>query len=185
MKSKFLLAISVAGALLAQAVSASAALYNFSYSDGGSTSGSGQFVTSGASSPFLITNVTGLETYNGGSTDAITGVAPVGFYGSNDNLLIIPANPSFVTLSGVSFFAGGDTYNIGYITTAQGYAFDGYVIIQQSTDGAGTFPTGVGPISLNISAVPEPSTWAMMILGFAGVGFMAYRRKSKLAFSLA
>jgi hypothetical protein len=27
------------------------------------------------------------------------------------------------------------------------------------------------------SAVPEPSTWAMMILGFCGVGFMAYRRK--------
>jgi hypothetical protein len=31
------------------------------------------------------------------------------------------------------------------------------------------------------AAVPEPSTWAMMILGFAGVGFMAYRRKSKPA----
>jgi hypothetical protein len=29
------------------------------------------------------------------------------------------------------------------------------------------------------AAVPEPSTWAMIILGFAGVGFMAYRRKSK------
>jgi hypothetical protein len=27
------------------------------------------------------------------------------------------------------------------------------------------------------TAVPEPSTWAMMILGFCGVGFMAYRRK--------
>jgi len=27
------------------------------------------------------------------------------------------------------------------------------------------------------SAVPETSTWAMMILGFFGVGFMAYRRK--------
>ena len=27
------------------------------------------------------------------------------------------------------------------------------------------------------SAVPEPSTWAMMILGFASVAFMAYRRK--------
>lgn len=27
------------------------------------------------------------------------------------------------------------------------------------------------------SGVPEPSTWAMMILGFLGVGFMAYRRK--------
>ena len=29
------------------------------------------------------------------------------------------------------------------------------------------------------SAVPEPSTWAMMILGFAGVGFMAYRRRNQ------
>ena len=28
-------------------------------------------------------------------------------------------------------------------------------------------------------AVPEPSIWAMLILGFAGIGFMAYRRKSK------
>jgi hypothetical protein len=32
-----------------------------------------------------------------------------------------------------------------------------------------------------VAAVPEPSTWAMMILGFVGVGFMAYRRKSKPA----
>jgi hypothetical protein len=29
-----------------------------------------------------------------------------------------------------------------------------------------------------IGAVPEPSTWAMMILGFAGIGFMAYRRRN-------
>jgi len=28
-----------------------------------------------------------------------------------------------------------------------------------------------------LTAVPEPGTWAMMILGFASVGFMAYRRK--------
>jgi hypothetical protein len=33
----------------------------------------------------------------------------------------------------------------------------------------------------NISPVPEVSTWAMMMLGFAGVGFMAYCRKSKPA----
>jgi hypothetical protein len=31
------------------------------------------------------------------------------------------------------------------------------------------------------AAVPEPSTWAMMILGFAGVGFVTYRRKLKPA----
>jgi hypothetical protein len=39
------------------------------------------------------------------------------------------------------------------------------------------------PVTLVITtaAVPEPSTWAMMILGFAGLGFMAYRRTSKPA----
>ncbi len=36
------------------------------------------------------------------------------------------------------------------------------------------------------SAVPEPATWGMMILGFFGIGFMAYRRKSSTsAFRLA
>jgi hypothetical protein len=28
------------------------------------------------------------------------------------------------------------------------------------------------------TAVPEPSTWAMMLLGFVALGFMAYRRKT-------
>jgi hypothetical protein len=32
-----------------------------------------------------------------------------------------------------------------------------------------------------VGGVPEPSTWAMLIIGFAGIGFMAYRRKSKPA----
>jgi hypothetical protein len=28
-----------------------------------------------------------------------------------------------------------------------------------------------------MDAVPEPSTWAMMILGFFGIGAMTYRRR--------
>ena len=35
------------------------------------------------------------------------------------------------------------------------------------------------------AAVPEPSTWAMMLFGFTGIGFMAYRRKSKPALMAA
>jgi len=31
----------------------------------------------------------------------------------------------------------------------------------------------------NVAAVPELDTWGMMILGFMGVGFLAYRRKGK------
>ncbi len=34
------------------------------------------------------------------------------------------------------------------------------------------------------AAVPEASTWAMMILGFAGVGFMAYRRRNQVSLRL-
>lgn len=37
------------------------------------------------------------------------------------------------------------------------------------------------PIALVTPGAPEPSTWAMMLLGFAGIGFMAYRRKNKAA----
>jgi hypothetical protein len=41
-------------------------------------------------------------------------------------------------------------------------------------------------LEMNVSGVPEPSTWAMMILGFFGVGFMAYRRKQNgLSFRVA
>jgi hypothetical protein len=47
------------------------------------------------------------------------------------------------------------------------------------------YPSGEIRGQLGVAAVPEPSTWAMLIVGFAGVGFMAYRRKSKSAFMAA
>ena len=40
--------------------------------------------------------------------------------------------------------------------------------------GAGAFNAA---FSLSGSAVPEPSTWAMMLLGFAGLGFAGWRRR--------
>jgi hypothetical protein len=43
----------------------------------------------------------------------------------------------------------------------------------------------VGSSPTTVSAVPEPSTWAMMILGFAAVGFMACRRKNAMAVNAA
>ncbi|SIO46285.1 PEP-CTERM protein-sorting domain-containing protein [Bradyrhizobium erythrophlei] len=36
-----------------------------------------------------------------------------------------------------------------------------------------------------VSAIPEPATWAMIILGFAGIGFMSYRRKNRATFRFA
>jgi choice-of-anchor C domain-containing protein len=39
--------------------------------------------------------------------------------------------------------------------------------------------------NVNVTAVPEPATWGMMILGFLGVGIVGYRRRSKMAFRIA
>jgi hypothetical protein len=48
-------------------------------------------------------------------------------------------------------------------------------------DGPGIYT----PRSELVAGVPEPSTWAMMILGFAGVGFITYRRSRKSTIALA
>jgi hypothetical protein len=46
----------------------------------------------------------------------------------------------------------------------------------------GGYSTGTGSFgAVVVTPVPEPSTWAMLLLGFAGLGVMAYRRKSKPA----
>jgi PEP-CTERM motif len=41
--------------------------------------------------------------------------------------------------------------------------------------------TTVTLVSSVSTSVPEPSTWAMMLVGFAGLGFAAYRQRTKLA----
>jgi hypothetical protein len=51
-------------------------------------------------------------------------------------------------------------------------------ITQLTFTGTGSFTGTMTPIT---TAVPEPSKWAMMILGFAGLGFMAYGRNAKPA----
>jgi hypothetical protein len=42
-------------------------------------------------------------------------------------------------------------------------------------------PSGGEPdLTFEGNAIPEPSTWAMMLLGFAGVGFAGYLQRQKL-----
>jgi choice-of-anchor C domain-containing protein len=45
-----------------------------------------------------------------------------------------------------------------------------------STTPEGNCCYGIALDNVAVSAVPELSTWAMMLLGFAGIGFVAYRR---------
>lgn len=56
----------------------------------------------------------------------------------------------------------------------------GEVFVPLGADPKNTIcPNGcIGVYSDTVAAIPEPSTWAMMILGFAAVGLVAYRRRS-------
>jgi hypothetical protein len=78
------------------------------------------------------------------------------------------------TLAGGQTFALENTLIQSYMTQASTNAVSGYASGIYST-GSQAFVTGV----------PEASTWAMMLLGFVGVGFTAYRRKGSTSFRFA
>jgi hypothetical protein len=73
-----------------------------------------------------------------------------------------------------TFLATGSLETLSFESTTAAYS------------GNPTYPFALGPALdiVAVTAVPEPSTWAMMILGFLGVGFMAWRRKSAAVFRL-
>jgi len=84
----------------------------------------------------------------------------------------------------------GIEYNIAVSstdTTVESYIVSDLLIKANDTGWA----LGIVPIDGSntqaqlLGGVPEPSTWAMMLLGFLGLGFMAYRRKAKPALMAA
>jgi hypothetical protein len=56
----------------------------------------------------------------------------------------------------------------------------GFALGSLSTPGVHASTTDSLPATLTVN-VPEPSTWAMMLTGFAGLGFASYRASRKTA----
>jgi hypothetical protein len=73
-------------------------------------------------------------------------------------------------------FTLNDVTTADFITGSGGDFFAADLIFL-STGKTGSVAAG----TLVMAAVPEPSTWAMMILGFAGMGFLTYRRRKVAA----
>ena len=92
--------------------------------------------------------------------------------------------PSSVAIDGTDYAITPDSSN----GAPRGYTFSGLDITGSSVSvqffqGAEPWVM-VGEVSFNgTSGVPEPATWAMMLIGFAGLGFAGYRslRKSPMA----
>jgi hypothetical protein len=140
--------------------------FSVNVSDGQATSGSGviDITGIGLEALTLVTNPAGgpgsfIFSSNGGDNiQADTAVPPDSISG----LLFAvgttaPANKQDLLFN---VFANGDgTFS---------------EVLEGSLDGTRFFDGGSLALT---AAVPEASTWAMMILGFCGIGFMAYRRK--------
>lgn len=105
--------------------------------------------------------------------------------------LLAPATFGDVSLDFAGILLSANTrYWIG-VSSGNSNAFWSYsldtsgtgVATEYSISPFGVFPNDAqGAYQMAVTgAVPEPSTWAMMIIGFAGVGFAAYRRKRKVA----
>jgi hypothetical protein len=77
------------------------------------------------------------------------------------------------------FDVGNNQNPAGYLISFVLTGLGGFDSVKFSTgDTAFEFAFTASPNLTVTPAVPEPSTWAMMIAGFAGVGFVSYRQKS-------
>jgi hypothetical protein len=138
------------------------------------------------------------------------GAATAGFrfqdYTNSSNLQML--NPNINQNDTLDRQAGNDTFSVD--STVELRPSDTYVVTvytNASADARNIFSANYAEVSAFVdptftvvgdyasrwtisgvpfatSAVPEPSTWAMMMLGFAGIGCMAYRRR-KMSFRFA
>jgi hypothetical protein len=101
-------------------------------------------------------------------------------------------NIDFTLDAGSTYFFGfiGDNFiDVGFISPVVPSSDNGLSAVETGNSNYNTFaaPTFVGgggaEVGLQISAVatPEPSTWVMMGLGFAGLGFAGWRAQRKTA----
>jgi hypothetical protein len=154
---------------------AGATVYNFTFNGTGllhseKDVGAGTFALANASTQvngqtaFEIIGISG--TVNNSSIVApITATSDYGNY--------FTTGPAFLDGSGVKF-ATADRTNYDFFF--QDPPSSQYRLNFTGPNGGDTaFPLTVS--SSVVDAVPEPSTWAMMILGFAGIGAMTYRRR--------
>jgi hypothetical protein len=107
---------------------------------------------------------------------------------------IVPGGPAWSPLGGSSgtCYSGGCGYTGWIHSTYTITAAGTYTLTFGVTNWSDTiYDSGLAFAGVTVDgtpvtgAVPEPSTWAMIILGFAGVGYMSYRRRKQPALTMA
>ena len=170
MKRSYLLSVGVAAMAFAVSSPASAEPLLFSFSG---PSGTASFQLDSNPTPDFSSTFIGSDQFGfnnvAGTFGGIPGTASVISFGSGSifaSLSITAPNLGFTQFSGPALFTGTRTdpvFSTGSFTLINPFFGNGNLVISQIQ-----------------GAVPEPATWAMMMLGFGGLGF-AMRRRAKVS----
>jgi hypothetical protein len=168
-----LVLIGFAAGMAAFCGQAQAKIFTLSFTgiDDPAVHGAGALTTSDTGSPYAVTGASGTITAPDVSAAVLT-ITGLSGYASADQILNFPAGLAF-DFSGLSFSTdtGGD-FNIFYYSDAGVYG-----LISSVLNAGGYIPGPYSPIAVQITPVPELSTWTMLGLGFAGLGLAALRSR--------
>ena len=123
---------------------------------------------------------------------ADNGGLPDGVFLNSEQVALSPTKP--VRLKGLDWsISGGTQYWLAIVPSPDTFAYwngnsSGPAFLSLSQDGS-TWIGGLGgslpeakisaSFTRSSTAVPEPSTWAMMLLGFVSLGYAGYRRAKR------
>lgn len=172
MKVVSVIAAASAALLAASGAQATTFLLSFSFHTYANTSGLTLDATSDGGGQYTVTSVSG-------DIDGLPAslIAPGGDY--NDNLVFYPGTPATLDFDGLAFStASGGVFGVYYYATSGVYEIG----CQGGGGCGGGFGGSVDSFSLTevTSSTPEPAIWALMLVGFAGLG-AALRSRRKLA----
>jgi hypothetical protein len=177
----------------------------------GGAGGAGNYIVAFQNRPYSLTlssNVAGGVNYFGFWLSALDGGNVVTLYDTNGGALTFDtwdvinavnrsANPGLYFGNPNPRFLGQDktepfiflnffdtTGTFSKVVFSQdgggGYESDNQTVGHYKKMGSGTF-VPLADSFITASSVPEPATWAMMLAGFAGLGFLGYRRNKMAA----